>query len=114
MSKVAIPIKNHRLSDDFRQCDYVSIVDYDKDQRLRARIALPCDPAMGVEQIMRLGVSDLIVYKIDYALLQAFEAHKVNVFVGIERRGLEQIMSDYLEGKIYSDNRMIEEIIKGL
>ncbi len=62
--------------------------------------------------LITTGVSDLILYKIDRLKLLKFQSYKINVFIGIKRNDLDTTITDYLNGRLYSDGKIISEIIE--
>lgn len=112
MNKLVIPINDGRLSCNFNHCQYLSLIDIDDDNVVCGHTALPCFAENVVKGLIQLGLTDLLVYSIDYQTLKALELEKVNVFVGVECMELESLIHDFLEGKIISDETIIRKILK--
>ncbi len=111
MYKLAIPISEGRLSSYFNHCQHLSLVDIDDNSVVCGHTTIPCIGEHQAEQLIQLGVTDLLVYKIDLDTLKAFEHKKINVFVGVECLKLEVLINDFMEGKITSNEKIIGDIL---
>ena len=56
------------------------------------------------------GVTDVIAYKVKNQIISLFASRKVNLFVGIRQNTTENLINDYLQGKLESDKSIIEEL----
>lgn len=114
MKRVAIPIVNERLSEFFGECNHYEIFDIDKNQSKRKSAHMPA----GIETtdlpswLEKQGITDVIAYKVNREIISLFASKKVNLFVGIRIDSPENLIEDYLNGKLESDKKIIAEITK--
>jgi predicted Fe-Mo cluster-binding NifX family protein len=114
MNKIAIPINEGMLSENFEKCKHFEIFSiYEKHinsniievpyAKLESEISL---------WLKGLGITDVVSYKIDKQTIKAFQAHKINLFIGIRRTKPHEIIKDFIEGKLYPNEAIILEITK--
>lgn len=112
MKRVAIPVVNHLLSEYFGECSHYEIFEIDKKisgrktAQIPVGIAFPELPAWLEKQ----GITDVIAYRVNREIISLFASKKVNLFVGIPINTPENLIEDYLNGKLESDKKIIEEI----
>lgn len=112
MKRVAIPIINERLSEFFGECNHYEIFEIEKSISKRKTAQMPSgiaakDLPLWLE---KQGITDVIAYKVNREIITLFASKKVNLFVGIRIDSPEKLIDDYLNGKLESDKRIIEEI----
>lgn len=112
MKRVAIPIINNQLSENFGECNYYTVFEIDKKIESSKTALLPD----GID-ILDLpvwlkgeGITDAIAYKVGRQIANLFVAEKINLFLGIAIDTPERIIDDYLQGKLVSDKRIIAEL----
>lgn len=112
MKRVAIPILNNKLSENFGECNYYTIFEIDKKINSAQKGILPegIDSVDLPRWLKGEGVTDIITYKINRQLVNVFAAEKINLFLGIPIDSPEKIIDDYLQGKLVSDKKIIEEL----
>lgn len=112
MKRVAIPIVNNQLSENFGECNYYTIFEVDKKVKSTKITLLP----VGIEMLAMPkwlkseGITDVITYKINRKIINLFVAEKINLFLGIPIGTPEKIIDDYLRGKLVSDKKIIAEL----
>jgi len=114
MKRVAIPVVNEKLSEFFGQCDHYEIFEIDGKNITRHNVnvapmtALADLPTWTETQ----SITDVIVHKVDKRIISLFLAHKINLFVGVTLDTPQNLIEDYLHGKLTSNSRIINEITK--
>lgn len=112
MKRVAIPIVNNKLSENFGECNYYTIFEIDRKINSTKTSLLP----NGINSfdlprwLKGEGVTDVVTYKINRQVVNLFVAEKINLFLGIPIDSPEKIIDDYLQGKLVSDKRIIAEL----
>jgi predicted Fe-Mo cluster-binding NifX family protein len=112
MKRVAIPIANKKLSENFGECNHYVIYEIDrkitgiKTALLPAGLELTDLP----EWLKKEGITDVITHRVNRAIIKLFAANKVNLFVGVPLNTSENLIDDYLQGKLESDNKIIAEL----
>lgn len=114
MKRVAIPIVNNRLSENFGECNYYSVYEVGKKIESTKTALLP--EGIDVLELPRWlkgeGITDVITYRINRHIINLFVAEKINLFLGIPIDAPEKIIDDYLQGKLVSDKKIIAELIQ--
>lgn len=114
MKRVAIPIANNQLSENFGECNYYTVFEIDKEVISTKKFLLPAN--IDVYELPRWlkgeGITDIITYKINRRIINLFVAEKINLFLGIPIGSPENIIDDYLRGKLVSDKRIVAELIQ--
>lgn len=111
MRKVAIPVANNELSEHFGTCSYYEVFEIEGEQIKKKTFEIPFAayeelPAWLASQ----GITDVIVYRVKKEIISLFASKKVNLFVGVPLNSTENIIDDYLNGKLESDKNIIKEI----
>lgn len=112
MKRIAIPIANDLLSTYFGECNYYEIVEIDGENIKRSRCEIPAGLDMSElpEWLHEQKVTDLIAHKVNKGIITLFATKKVNLFLGIPLNNPDILIQDYLNGKLESDNDIINEI----
>jgi len=112
MKRVAIPVFNDKLSENFGHCSYYQIFDISEGNIDSYSVNVP-----SVRSVLNLpgwisqqGITDLIVHKIDRKIISLFAGNKVNIFVGVPVKSPGLLIEDYLNGNLRSDEKIIKEI----
>jgi predicted Fe-Mo cluster-binding NifX family protein len=112
MKRVAIPVSNKHLSEYFGECQHYEIFEVDGKVIGKKEAVFPSGtntaelPAWLKEQ----GITDVIVNKVNPQIIGRFAGEKVNLFVGIPQNSPEELVEEWLEGKLESDEKVISEI----
>lgn len=102
MNKVALPIENGLLCSVFEHCSQFNIVTF-KDGRQTSEKVVPvnsCHPGDFSSWLFADGVTDVIVNRIKLENVNKFNRLKINVFVGVEVKSPELLVSEFLDGNI--------------
>lgn len=114
MKRVAIPIVNNLLSEYFGECNHYEIFEIDKNVSGRKTAHIPVGITISdlPGWLEKQGITDVIAYKLNREIISLFASRKVNLFVGIPINTPENLIEDYLNGKLESDKKIIAEITK--
>lgn len=116
MNKIALPINKGILSEYFKECNHFEIFSIYEKHVNSNTIEVPHvkEEQEMPEWLKSLGITDVISYKIEKQTITAFQALKINLFIGIRRTKPHEIIKDFIEGKLYSDETIILELTKEL
>lgn len=113
MKKVAIPITNGYLSEFFGQCNNYALFLIDNGIVRSEEIEIP--PKQNIADLLEWaeikGITDIIVYRIDKNLIKLFQPKRINIFVGILIDKPRNLIEDYLNGNLKSNQQIISEIL---
>jgi len=113
MKRVAIPVVGGQLSEYFGQCDHYEIFEIDEGNVICEKEKIP--PEKYAEKLPEWssaeGITDIIVYRIDKKIITLFAPLRINLFVGIPVNTPRNLIDDYIDGKLKSDERIISEIM---
>jgi len=112
MKRIAIPIVNEKLCEYMDKCSNYEIFEIDgvtiKSTEL---IIFPYNNLTKIpEWLARQGITDIIVYKLNKRLLTHFADNKINLFIGVPIDSPRNLIEDYLNGNLKSNNEIISEI----
>lgn len=112
MRRVAIPVTNHLLSEYFGECSHYEIFEIDRKVLNRKQIEVPAGTVMAELPgwLEKQGITDVITYKVNAKIISLFASKKVNLFVGIAMNTPQVLIDDYLNGRLESNKKIIEEI----
>jgi predicted Fe-Mo cluster-binding NifX family protein len=112
MKKVAIPVVQGRLSEYFGHCNHYEIFEIEGNEIQSNAIEMPpCkDLTKLPEWAAQQGITDIIVYKVDKRIISLFSRHKINLFVGIAINTPQNLIEDYLSGRLRSDEKIIQKL----
>jgi predicted Fe-Mo cluster-binding NifX family protein len=112
MKRVAIPVLDNQLSENFGECNYYTVFEVDNKIKSNKIALLPS--SIDILELPRWlkgeGITDVITYKINRRIVNLFVAEKINLFLGIPIGTPEKIIDDYLQGKLVSDKKVIAEL----
>jgi len=113
MKRVAIPVVGGQLSEYFGQCDHYEIFEIDNGNVISEEIEIP--PKEFITKLPEWAslerITDIIVYRIDKKIITLFAPLRINLFVGIPLNTPRNLIDDYINGKLKSDERIISEIM---
>jgi len=113
MKRVAIPVVGGQLSEYFGQCDHYQIFEIEKGNVISEEIEIP--PKEYVTKLPEWasgeGITDIIVNRIDKQIITFFAPLRINLFVGIPVNTPRNLIEDYINGKLKSDEIIISEIM---
>ncbi len=112
MRRVAIPIVDNNLSKYFGECNFYEIFEIGGGEVKKSSVEIP-----EVESVDELpgwleqrGITDVIVHRVKKEIISLFASNKINLFVGIRQDSPEHLIEAYLNGKLESDEKIIQEI----
>lgn len=112
MKRVAIPVTNKQLSEFFGTCSHYEIFEIDKKVLKSYSVEIPSET-----NIIDLpgwletkGVTDVIALRVNKQIISLFASRKVNLFVGVPIESPQKLIDEYMQGKLESDKKIIEEI----
>ncbi|MBN1463262.1 MAG: hypothetical protein JXQ69_02570 [Paludibacteraceae bacterium] len=110
--KVAIPILNDLLSEQFGQCNYIQVVEMDKKPIKSYSLVLPvlADLTQIPVWLAKQGITDIITYKIEKQIISLFHKEKISVFIGIKKDTPENLIRAFIDGNLQSDSKIINEL----
>ena len=114
MKKVAIPVTNNQLSEFFGECNHYELFEIDGGVFDKKSIEIPLGTDI-VELpgwLEKQGVTDVIAYKVNRKIITLFASKKVNLFVGVPIDLPQNLIDDYLQGRLESNEKIISEITK--
>jgi predicted Fe-Mo cluster-binding NifX family protein len=113
MKRVAIPVVKGLLSEYFGQCNHYEIFELDGSNVRSEELEVPPK-----DEITKLpewaaseGITDIIAYKIDKRIIKMFTSFRINLFVGIPINTPRNLIEDYINGRLKSDEKIISQII---
>ncbi|MBN1984692.1 MAG: hypothetical protein JW761_00245 [Prolixibacteraceae bacterium] len=114
MKKIAIPVSNGKLSEYLEKCDYLQIFNIGSENSLSEKIEKPVctDITKLPEWAAGEGITDVIAFKTDKRIICLFALFRINLFVGIPPETPLALLKDYINGKLMSDERIINEIME--
>ena len=114
MKRLAIPVINGELSEYFGKCSHYQVFDISGNQVKENVLEIP-----ELNDIMKMpewakenGITDIISYKLDKKILMLFTRYKINLFIGISKRRPEELLEEFIEGTLVSDQSIIKGIIE--
>jgi len=116
MKRVAIPISNNKLSEFFGECEQYEI--YDIDSGITGKQSANIPEGINIKElpdwIEKQGITDVIAYKVNPGIIRLFASKKVNLYVGIQPDSPQKLIDEYLQGKLESDERVINELMNSV
>ena len=112
MKRVAIPVANDKLSEHFGACSYYAIFEIDGENMERKSFELPVLTNINElpDWLEKQGISDVITHRVKKEIISLFATKKVNLFVGVPLSTPQNLIDNYLNGKLESDKNIIQEI----
>ena len=114
MKRVAIPMKNEMLSEQFGACTYYKVYDIIGDRIRDWRLELPV-----ISEIRDLpawisanGITDLITHRVERSILTLFNVYKINLYIGVRTDDPDRLVREFIKGRMVSDKSIINEIIE--
>ncbi len=113
MEKVAIPVTMGLLSENFGQCNHYELFLINNGLVRSEEIEIP--PKQNIADLLEWAeinaITDIIVYKIDSNLIKLFQPKRITIFIGIPIDTPRNLIEDYMNGTLKSDQQIISEII---
>lgn len=109
MAKVAIPIEKDCLSTHFGMCSHYAVFTIEKSKVVEKIKVKPDFTAIEEfpQWLKNMGVTDVVTFKINRALIPEFIKNKINVFVGTNQIAPDLLIADYINGKLTSNEDIL-------
>jgi len=108
MKKIAIPIKNGGVCDLFEELNFFLVYNVDKPTFIKEDIL--CPQSFGLETLPGYlnenGVTEIIARGISYEAIKQFKYRKIHVFVGARSKKPEDLIMDYINKDLDTDEGM--------
>ena len=108
MKKIAIPMVDCDLCDHFEEFQYFLIYDFENPVCIRENMEFP--PSTEVEKLpgwfIDNGVTDIIARGIEIENIKKLNHKKIHVFVGVKKKNPEDLIRDYLDKILETDEKM--------
>ncbi len=110
MAKVAIPVEKDCLSTHFGTCSHYAVFTIKQSKVIDKTLVQPnfTEIEKFADWFNSLGVSDVVTYKINPAIIHAFIKNKINVFVGTNQVSPDELIQDYINGKLKSNEDILD------
>ena len=110
--RVAIPVTNEQLSEYFGECSHYEIFEINGKtvDRKEAKFPEGIVPTELPGWLEENGITDVISFKVNPKIINLFASKKVNLFVGVSTDSPRKLIEAYLQGKLESDEKIIQEI----
>jgi predicted Fe-Mo cluster-binding NifX family protein len=108
MKKVAMPILGGDLCDRFEEFEYFLISDFENPICIREEMKFPPAPEMDKipSWLHDKGVTDIIARGIGHELVKRLNQNKIHVFVGVRKKNPEDLIFDYLQKTLETNEKM--------
>jgi hypothetical protein len=110
--RVAIPVTNELLSEYFGDCSHYEIFEIDGKIVDRKEAGFPAGTVANELPgwLEEKGITDVITFRVNSKIINLFTSRKVNLFVGVPIDSPQNLIEAYLQGKLESDEKIIQEI----
>lgn len=110
--RVAIPVTNEQLSEFFGECSHYEIFEIDGKIVDRKAANFPAGTVTTELPgwLEEIGITDVITFMVSPKIINLFASKKVNLFVGVPIDSPQNLIEAYLQGKLESDEKIIQEI----
>jgi predicted Fe-Mo cluster-binding NifX family protein len=100
--KIAIPMENGKLCTHFGHCEYFAIASIEDGHVAGMEEQTPPahEPGVYPRWIASLGVTDVIAGGMGQKAIELFNQQGINAFVGCPANGANEILEDFLAGKL--------------
>ena len=110
MRKIALSVKNNKLSPHFGEGPDFKF--YDEDNGVIIKEEIIPSPNQLPESIpnwlVEKGVTDVIAYGIGLTAIEILNRNKVNVFVGVELKEPDELIKDFINGTLVTDGNLCD------
>ena len=110
MRKIAIPVLEHKLSPHFGLCSHFKFYWEEngtiiKDDLFPAPAQLP---DLIPNWLIERGVTDVIAAGIGLKPIEILNRHKINVFVGVKMKDLNELVRELLDGTLETNGNLCD------
>ena len=108
MKRIAMPIAKGKVSDHFEEFEHFLIYDFNDPNCIREEIGHP--PSSNPDELPgwfnKSGVTDIFARGISYEEIKKLNHNKIHVFVGVPQKKPEDLLIDYMNRKLETDETM--------
>lgn len=109
MRKIALPVKGNELSPHFGESPDFKFYYEENGAIIKEEIiAAPKLPESIPNWLVEMGVTDVIAFGIGLTAIEILSRNKVNVFVGVKVKGLNDLMKDFLNGTLETNGNLCD------
>lgn len=110
MAKIAIPVYNKLLSNQFNACGHYDIFEISDKQIVSKTHERHCKKSIDELNtwVQTQGITDVIVHSIDRLSINYFSDTKINLFLGVKITSPEKLIDDYLKGTLQSNTKILQ------
>lgn len=111
MLKIAVPVHGDFISENFDLCSYYLIYEIENKKIVGKKVEIFSRSFQKrlIDCPEDLGITDIIVHRLDSDSLSKFVATKINLFVGVKIMPPDLLVEEYLNGALQSDTHCITE-----
>lgn len=108
MKKIALPLSGNNLCQHFGHSKYFKVFEIHNNKVIQESIieAPVHQPGVLPNWLVDMEVTDIITSGIGHKAIEIFNQNKINVFVGVETKDVNEIISDYLLGTLVTDGNL--------
>ncbi len=110
MKKIALPIKNHKISPHFGDCSHFKFF-YVENGAIVKEELIPApvhESEIFPNWLIENAVSDVIAAGIGLKPIEILGKHKINVFVGVKAEDPNVLAQKYLDGTLETDGNLCD------
>lgn len=106
MKKIALPTEKNELGSYFGSCKQFKLYHIENDKVISETTLLPpfCEPELLPAWLSEKGITDIITSGIEYTAASIFKLNGVNVIIGTPVKENNEIIQDFINGTIETDN----------
>ena len=111
MRRIAVPVERGKLDSCFERCKRFKIIEV-KDCAIvkESTVVAPLFEMQELSDwLVGNSVTDVIVNRIKQELVKICNLNKVNVFVGVQNKALNELVQDYIDGVLLTNGDMVGE-----
>lgn len=110
MTKIAIPVINGKLNNHFGHTQefYVYEIKNEKIDEKKVLIPPKHEPGVFPKWLAGEGVTDVIAGGMGLKAIAIFNQNKINVFIGVPLKGPEELVIDFIKGKLETSDNMCD------
>jgi len=110
MRKIAVPVKNGKLGCCFEQCRRFKIVEIKGRAKVNWSILeAPLFESKALSDwLLENQITDVIVNRIKHKFVKICSLNKVNVFAGVQKEALTELVQDFIDGVLVTNGDMVE------
>ena len=110
MKKIALPIKNHKLSSHFGDCTHFKFYNVANETIIKEDLvpAPMHQSEIFPNWLIEEGVTDVITAGIGLKPIEILSKHKINIFVGVKEEDPRVIVKNFLDGTLETDGNLCD------